>query len=124
MSCPERHPIQDTRGYLSLSFIIIIIIIIIIIVIIIIILLLVFFVLNFTPGPLFFSFPLIVLVPLIQSHFQPLLSFLTGRRETRDPGKDLSLVLFFSVRSLCYCPTSSPGFTDQGPPVFVSFFSV
>ena len=49
---------------------------------------------------------------------------MTGRREIRDPGKDLSLVLFFSARPLCYCPTSSPGFTDQGPPVFVSFFSV
>ena len=38
------------------------------------------------------------------------------------PGKDLSLVLFFSVRPLFYWPTSSSGFTDRGPPVFVSFF--
>ena len=38
------------------------------------------------------------------------------------PGKDLSLVLFFSVRPLFYWPTSSCGFTDRGPPVFVSFF--
>ena len=37
-------------------------------------------------------------------------------------GKDLSLVLFFSVRPLFYWPTSSCGFTDRGPPVFVSFF--
>ena len=38
------------------------------------------------------------------------------------PGKDLSLVLFFSVRPLFYWPTSSSGFTEQGPPVFVYFF--
>ena len=30
----------------------------------------------------------------VQSHFQLLLSSLTGRGEIRDPGKDLSLVLF------------------------------
>ena len=54
----------------------------------------------FTPAPLFSSFLLIVLVPLIQYHFQLLLSSLTGRREIRDPGKDLSLV------RVLFCPSS------------------
>ena len=58
---------------------------------------------SFTPGLLFSSFLLIVLVPLIHSHFQ--LLFSSFLEDERKETLARTCPVHFPVCPLCYCPT-------------------